>query len=85
MTCAGWRDALFAALHATGGKAASEPGRRHRGARADVAVTVPSAGELCERRVAHVRILDTVELTGTSAGATVGTMRRIEVTILGEA
>ncbi len=27
----------------------------------------------------------TVELTGTSAGATVGTMRRIEVTILGEA
>ena len=27
----------------------------------------------------------TVELTGTSAGATVGTMRRIEVTILGDA
>ncbi len=27
----------------------------------------------------------TVELTGASAGATVGTMRRIEVTILGDA
>jgi len=27
----------------------------------------------------------TVELTGSSAGATVGSMRRIEVTILGDA